>query len=419
MTYVPEKIIRVPIDGMVDVSDYIPIIDSPAFQRLDEVKQLDVADVVYPGAKHTRFEHSLGTMEKFRKLFIHRDNSNSDLTMDDLKRVELVSLIHDDPHNAYGHLTEVIEQALTGHTHDDRWLETVKPHYEEPLRECGFSVEDLEKVVETNLKEIIWDIIGVDKLDYLQRDLYHIGFQRPDIEPQKKYTIFLKSRGLCIEERDKNMVTSFINNWYMAHNEIYWNKPSLIVATMMRRAIWDAISQGRLELEEMRDMRDWEVKTILKSSPGRAGDLLKRMLDRRLSKAAITFRMSGYENFERIKKKPLTVVGIPEEQVNNFVTENVDFKRILELESELSRELNTDIMVSTTPQPERLKPKDPKVYSTDRDEIRNLSDINPAFFKYQQDMPKNMWAARILVPKEDRKRVSGEVEMIKQYLLNP
>jgi len=417
MTYIPEKIIRVPIDGMVDVSDYIPIIDSPAFQRLTGVKQLDVADVVYPGAKHTRFEHSLGTMEKFRKLFIKRENSNSDLTMDELKRVELVSLLHDDPHLPYGHLTEVIEQALTGRSHDDRWLDTVEPRYEEPLRECGFSVEDLRKVIETNLREIIWDIIGVDKLDYLQRDLYHIGFQRPDIEPQKKYTIFLKNRGLCIEEKDKIMVTSFIHNWYTAHNEIYWNKPSLIVATMMRRAIWDAISQGYLELEEMRDMRDWEVKTALKSSSGRARQLFKRILDRRMFKAAIAFRMSGYENFERVKGKPLTVVGIPEEQVNDFVIENIDFKKILELESELSKELNADVMISTTPQPERLKPKDPKVYSIDRDEIRKLSDINPDLFEYLQRMPKNMWAARILVPIEERKRVSGEVKMVKEYLL--
>jgi len=414
--YVPRKTIRIPLDGIVDVSRYVPVIDSYAFQRLKHIKQLSTADYVFPGANHTRFEHSLGTLQKFNNMFLYKDSANSDLNGEEKKLVAVVALIHDDTHNAYAHLTEPIEEAIKGSSHDDRWLETIKRHYEEPLEECGFSADDLRKVVESNMGEIIWDIIGVDKLDYIQRDLYHIGLSAPDVESNIAYTIFLKNKGLCIEEKNSNIVTNFIHNWYTAHSEIYWRKSCLIVETMMRRAIWDAISNGTFELEQMPEMRDWEVNAALLRSEGRAKELFERILSRNSYKTAISFKIEGYANSERVAGKPLTVVEVSEEQANKCVVENKDFKEILDLESVLSRELSTDAIISTSPQPERLRPKDPKIYSAGRKEIMNLSDVNREFLSYQRIMPKRIWAARILVPSEDRKRVSEMPSVAKKYL---
>ncbi|MEM5883196.1 MAG: hypothetical protein QXQ77_03065 [Candidatus Aenigmatarchaeota archaeon] len=72
------------------------------------------------------------------------------------------------------------------------------------------------------------------------------------------------------------MVTNFIHAWYVAHSTIYWRKACLIQASMMRRAIWDAISQGYLELEKMKEMRDYEVDYTLLSSKGKSKELFKK-----------------------------------------------------------------------------------------------------------------------------------------------
>ena len=57
------KIIKDPVHGYVEVEDFaLPLLDSPALQRLRYIKQLGFSYLVYPGANHTRFEHSLGTM---------------------------------------------------------------------------------------------------------------------------------------------------------------------------------------------------------------------------------------------------------------------------------------------------------------------------------------------------------------------
>ena len=57
------KIIKDPVHGYVEVEDWaLPLLDSPMLQRLRYVKQLGFSYLVYPGANHTRFEHSLGTM---------------------------------------------------------------------------------------------------------------------------------------------------------------------------------------------------------------------------------------------------------------------------------------------------------------------------------------------------------------------
>ena len=72
------KVIQDPINGPIKVdSNFLSIIDSPEFQRLRGIKQLGMCYLVFPGANHTRFEHSLGTMklaeEYSKKIVLHQE----------------------------------------------------------------------------------------------------------------------------------------------------------------------------------------------------------------------------------------------------------------------------------------------------------------------------------------------------------
>jgi len=418
MEYGTRKVVPIPLHGLVDVSDYLQIVDSKFFQRLRGVRQLDMASICYPGAIHTRFEHSVGTMETFRKMFIYRNSKNTDMSRDELAAVELTALLHDTPHNAYAHLTGVIEQALTGKTHDDRLLETVAKHYEKPMAECGFSVKDVQKVIESQMKEIIWEIIGVDKLDYIPRDLYHIGYPPTNIEPMLKYSVYFKNRGFCIEEKNVTNVRNFITDYCTSFKEIYWRKSCMTAQTMMRRAILDAINKGSIDLKAMPEMRDEDVDAVLKTSSGRSQQLFENISNRRLYKAAIAFKIDKYSDTERTGGKPLTVVKVSEGQARKCVAESRDLERIIELEVELSKEMSADIIISTTPDIEHLKPRNPKVYSRDREEIQNLSDVSKNFFDYQKKTANEIWVARIVVPEENRRRVSEMSKLVKDRLFS-
>lgn len=415
----PRTTITIMLDGIVDVSDYLPIIDSPNFQRLKGVRQLDMAWVTFPGATHSRFEHSIGTMAKFNKMFMYRDSPNTDMNNDEKEMVKVAALLHDTPHTALAHLAGYIEQAITGKTHDDRLGDTLKQYYEDPLEECGFSVKDIQKVIDSKnpMREIIWDTTGVDKTDYIQRDLHHIGFPAPNIDPILAYTFFFKNRGLCIDKKNTTNVTNFIGSYCTAYKEVYWRKSCLTAQTMMRRGVWDAIQNGTLSLEQMREMRDWEVYSTLSKSEGRSRYLLERILLRKLYKTAISFKIQDHADIEKSDGKDLTVVEVPEEQADKFLVESKDLKRIIELEYDLSRELGTDVIISTTPEAARLKPKDPKVYSPGNEEIQKLSDINPDFLEYQTKMPRYVWSTRVIVPEKDRKRISENPQPVIRRLL--
>lgn len=132
-----------------------------------------------------------------------------------------MGLLHDDPQPAYSHLTGIVEKGLTGKDHDDRFVESIKNHYEESLVKCGFSIDDVRNVKESNKAETIWSKIGADKIDYIPRDLFHIGLTPPDINPLLMHLVFLNSRGLCVEERHVNSAFSFIQTYYTIHKEVY------------------------------------------------------------------------------------------------------------------------------------------------------------------------------------------------------
>ncbi len=343
--------------------------------------------------------------------------NNSDLSSDELEAIRLTALLHDTSHGPYSHQLEVLQESLTGRSHEDFLFSSLKEDFEEAIEEVGFSFNDIIKVFQGKTYEIIGDIIGADKIDYITRDLYHAGFSEPDVRTLMSYVIFTKKSGLCLDEKGLNLLAVFLHQWHVAHLEIYWRKASLIVQSMLRRCVWDAIERGYLELEELRKMRDYEVNVKILAAGGRSAELFRRILERELYKTSIVLKIEGYEKFERIANKPIKVIPVPEDVARRLPLENRDFEKILEIEESLSRDLGTDVILSTTPQLERMKPKDPKIYFSDTDEIKHLSEIDPGFLKYQQKFPKQAWTIRVTVPQAYRKKVYEKSNVVKDHFL--
>ena len=121
MTFYPHKI-RDPIYGFIYFNDFErKFIDHPFFQRLRRIKQLAMTDYVYPGACHTRFEHSLGVMhlasEMFDKIVSNDKNismldENNGITKESLERhkqiIRLAALLHDIGHGPFSHVSDSI-----------------------------------------------------------------------------------------------------------------------------------------------------------------------------------------------------------------------------------------------------------------------------------------------------------------------
>lgn len=178
-------------------------VDSQPFQRLRHINQLALSPLVYPGATHKRFEHSLGVMHLAQRVFdivtkpenIHPDIEHIIPDKDDLPYwrtvLSLGALAHDIGHIPFSHAAE--KRLLPkGADHETLTLDLLASNYLSSVWESGHHIEykDVQKlavgqkkltdILFTTLESILSEIItgdsfGVDRIDYLLRDSYHAG----------------------------------------------------------------------------------------------------------------------------------------------------------------------------------------------------------------------------------------------------
>lgn len=200
--------IRDPVHVFVRLDNHErQVLDSRAFQRLRHIHQLAMTYLVYPGATHRRFEHSLGVMELAGRVYdviTNPENVNDrirkllpEVTIEDTRRywrrvLRMAALCHDLGHLPFSHAAEK-ELLPQGWDHERLTAEIIRS---EELREIWNNVtpplrpDDIVKLAlgpkeasdlkfsdwEAILSEIIvGDAFGVDRMDYLLRDSHHIG----------------------------------------------------------------------------------------------------------------------------------------------------------------------------------------------------------------------------------------------------
>lgn len=195
--------IRDPIYNFIRLDPIeVKVLDSAPFQRLRHIHQLALTYLLYPGATHRRFEHSLGVMELASRVYdiitnpdnIHHD-SVRDIIPGDLleywrRALRMAALCHDLGHLPFSHAAES-DLLPEGWSHEHLTLEMIRSKEMEQIwSEIKVETEDIAKLAvgpkyykdgtfsdwEAILSEIIvGDAFGVDRMDYLLRDSHHIG----------------------------------------------------------------------------------------------------------------------------------------------------------------------------------------------------------------------------------------------------
>ena len=113
------KIINDPVFGFINVpNDFLyDIIQHPIFQRLQRIKQLGLASFVYPGAQHTRFQHSLGAMYLTHEAIKQLRQNGQEITPEEADGVLVAILLHDIGHGPFSHVLE--NTLVNGISHEE------------------------------------------------------------------------------------------------------------------------------------------------------------------------------------------------------------------------------------------------------------------------------------------------------------
>jgi HD superfamily phosphohydrolase len=178
--------IKDPLYGYVAITPLEKdIIDTRVVQRLRRLRQLAGAEFVYPGANHTRFEHSLGAMHLAGLL---AENITEDEM--EIQSLRLAALLHDIGHGPFSHIFEEI-LAKQDRNHEDitTWL-IQKSELADILKDGGFDPKDLSRLAigklvsksKLYLNQVIRSSVDVDKLDYIVRDSFHTGAEYGSVD---------------------------------------------------------------------------------------------------------------------------------------------------------------------------------------------------------------------------------------------
>lgn len=282
------KIIKDPVHGYVEVDEFaLSLLDSPPLQRLRYVRQLGFSYLVYPGANHTRFEHSLGTM------FLADVACRRFLLPDDERTlVTAAALLHDIGHGPFSHASEPLMELFLNRTHDD--IRTiVEEQAGSILRASGIDPEELCAVVQGKhpLSGIIHGDLDVDRMDYLLRDAYYTGAPYGTVDAQRLIRHLIRTpEGTVLDENGVNAAESLLIARTLMRPSVYYHHVSRIGESMFQLAMLAHLEdKGREEARQILHMDDATcLHTLLNSDKTVSRDLANRLYGRRLYKRALS-----------------------------------------------------------------------------------------------------------------------------------
>ncbi len=300
--------IRDPIHGYIEIDELaIEILDTVEMQRLRRIRQLGFSYLVYPGANHTRFEHSLGAYHLMNVLL-----DTLGVSKEEEKELLVASLIHDVGHGPYSHVTEPLIKKYTGKSHED--IEDIIFEPVEKNKSATTIAEVLEerrmdkrkimgyikgeKAGEGNkrgLSKILNGEIDVDKMDYLVRDSYYTGVAYGVVDNIRliRGLDFFKGH-LVITEKGILPAEYLLFSRFLMHPTVYSHHTSQIAQLMFLKAL-EYYIESELESEDyarqyalaLRKMDDAEIIIALRNAKGYPEEMMERINERRLFKRAV------------------------------------------------------------------------------------------------------------------------------------
>ncbi|MBE3555885.1 MAG: HD domain-containing protein [Firmicutes bacterium] len=256
------------------------LIDTPWIQRLRRIKQLGTAALVYPGCTHTRFEHSLGTMQKASEILgILQIKHPSQVSEEFAASIRAAALLHDVTHVPFGHTLE--DERHVYPRHDSgvrlRWL------WEDGLRDAtalaGYDTDLIWSLLSATSPqawtyEIFSGALDADMLDYVSRDAMYAGLSvRYDQRILQAFsiandhlTLEFSEHGLERSDR-RSEVLQILHMRYYLTERLYYHHTKCVSGAMIAKAVEWADQDGVLTEQALLQMGDESLLDCLEEIP--------------------------------------------------------------------------------------------------------------------------------------------------------
>jgi len=260
----PRLEVRDPIHGFVyREPEERDVMDTCIFQRLRRLKQLALASLVYPGATHSRFEHSIGAFHLAGKIA-----GALDVDASEGRLLRLAALLHDIGHGPFSHVAEPIlkkhsaKDKLGAEIADSKIHELISWQIISSDKELARLISDQqrEQIVgllkgtwgHSYLQEIVSGPVDADKQDYLLRDSLFSGVKYGVYDQERLSNTLLihddnDDRFLAISIDGIHALEQFVLAKYYMTTQVYRHKIRLITDQMIERAIGLGIEEDKID----------------------------------------------------------------------------------------------------------------------------------------------------------------------------
>ncbi len=379
-------LIRVPMEINVPFTPRVrALVDTVEFQRLGQISQLGLVSRVYPGARHSRFEHALGVYHN-ALCYLHQLRKDPRFCkLIDSRSAELLiaaALLHDLGHWPFCHPIEDLDlDGMARHeSYAARFL-TPESELGRVLRDdWNLEPADVLDILSTRtdtprmrlLRSILSGPIDIDKMDYLDRDSLHCGvpYGRHFDRHRLIQSLLLNEAGdgLAISYKGKTAAELMVFARYVMFSEVYWHHAVRSATSMFARGFYelrDRIDLGRLftltdaaMIAELRELANGSVAApLLEGIFGGRRALYKRVAE------------CGHDRqrelFEQLSGRPYANIVRCGEELTRLVG------------SRLGRELDRTALLIDAPPPHREIEFEIDVYYPHENEYRPLHEVSP------------------------------------------
>ena len=353
------KIVNDPVWGFINLNSGLifDLIEHPYFQRLRRIRQLGLTSLVYSGANHTRFEHSIGSMYLVQTALQVLREKGVEITDEEAEGVTIAILLHDLGHGPFSHALE--ESIVRGISHEELSLLFMRDLNGEFNGKLDLAIRIfLDQYPKHFLHLLVSSQLDMDRLDFLKRDSFYCAVSEGVVSSDRIIKMLdVRNDQLVVEAKGIYSVEKFLVARRMMYWQVYLHKTVVsaecTLVNLLRRAS-DLVASGRevqssgafafflkgevtpadfrsenpgrrkMALNRFAGLDDSDILSTIKGwishSDPVLSDLSRRMVDRKLMKIKISPHPFSESHLNEIKEKVRAKIGIPEPELDYFIS---------------------------------------------------------------------------------------------------
>ena len=236
------KIINDPVFGFIKVPRglLLDIVRHPLMQRLTRIKQLGLTQEVYPGAQHTRFQHSLGAFHLMSEALISLQQKGVFVFDSEAEAVQAAILMHDIGHAPFSHVLE--DTLISGITHEEISLMMMDRINQDMHGTLNLAISIFkDEYPKSYLHQLISSQLDMDRLDYLRRDSFFTGVTEGNIGSARIIKMLnVVNDALVVESNGIYSIENYLTSRRLMYWQVYLHKTTVgcenVLINALRRA---------------------------------------------------------------------------------------------------------------------------------------------------------------------------------------